>query len=1520
MQGLSSRHRWLASHRDGRSHTPTPAAATPTAATPAAPFSAPPRPARTSPPARPSRWRALLLSAGLAASAATPALAQSDYTLGVGTSQTVSSTITGSGAAGSVAVSGGGTLVLSGANTYSGGTTVSGTGTTLQVTQATPPTSSSIGTGTLTLDGGTLQGPAGGGVSLTFINPVQVTGNGGAIDSNGNPLTMNGNITDAAGPGGTLTLLDSSGGSGVITLGGSNSFSGTTAITNTYVIAGSGAAYSPGSAVQVGFAGTLAIGGFDNTIASLADGVGGGGDVQNDGPGPFATLTIDAGSGVSTTFSGQIRDGESGPFALAKNGPSTQILTGGNVFSGGTTVLGGTLVAGNSSALGSGSATVDPGGTLNVDNVAIANPLTLGGSGFGGSGNSGPGALSGTGTAEVDGAITLAGNTLLGVANATDTLTLTGVIGDGGNGYALAATGAGTLVLSGANTYSGGTTLCGASCGVAGGGGIVRVTNATGATSSSIGTGTLTLDGGTLQAAAGTSLVFGNAVQVAAGGGAVDANGTTLTLAGSIADATGATGATLTFQNSAVTTGTTVLSGDNTYSAGTVVASGHLAAGSATAFSPNSAFQVAPGATLDLVGNSNTIASLADGAGGGGTVTNNGLAAATLTLAGPASGTATFSGAIDDGLSALALVKAGAGTQVLSGTSTYSGGTTLANGILEPGDAGALGTGTLTFDGGSLLAGGSFTLANDIVLDTAAGVVSLNGQVLTLSGSISGAIGTAGLSVNDTTGTGTLVLSGTSTYTGATTVNSGTLQAGAANAFATGSAFTVAAGATLALNGYNQLIGSLAGAGSVTLGSATLTTGVDGTSTTFSGTISGAGAVTKAGAGTLILSGTNTYTGGTRVAAGTLSVAAAGNLGPGALTLMNNATLAITGTGAFANSVILAAADPGFAVAAGATATWNGVIADLLNVPAALSLTGPGTMILTAANTYTGGTTVSAGTLQIGAGGVTGSIASPTVSLAGGTTLAFDRADTLTYAGAISGSGALAQQGSGTLVLDGVSSGFAGATTIQSGTLEVGDASHPGATLGGSVTVTGSGTLMGHGTIGGAVGNSGNVRPGGTIGVLTVGGNYTQAGTGTLTIEITPNVSAGPGTGYDQLAVGGSASLAGTLAVLDDAGTYTVGSRYTILTAAAGRTGGFSTVIYTPLFAAYITPQVTYDANDVYLVLDPTPAPAGGPPALFNSGQEVPDMLTAEAATASGVAGAVLGDVCSEAAQRLAAHGQGCILHPLAGGYRTEVWLRGIGGLGSLSGSFPRLSLQDSYGGMLLGAGIGRGGFTLGAGGGFVATMLNFSNGSDAAQTAGVGFVYGRYRHGPLWLGATAAYGAGQVSGTRALPGTGLSATGHRPGDFAIVQGRAAYDLALGALTVEPRATLAYIHAGQSGFAETGGSLLDLSYAATHTDAVLGRLTARAMRSFRLGGWGVSPWAEAGVQETFSGLGRTAVVTDGAFSAGVSGVSPAPAAGILGLGIDAAATPILDLFLRYQGLFSANQTGNSFSTGLSLRF
>src|SRR5207245_2770055 len=111
------------------------------------------------------------------------------------------------------------------------------------------------------------------------------------------------------------------------------------------------------------------------------------------------------------------------------------------------------------------------------------------------------------------------------------------------------------------------------------------------------------------------------------------------------------------------------------------------------------------------------------------------------------------------------------------------------------------------------------------------------------------------------TGGGPSVLFGVNSYTGPTLINAGTLLVGAGGAVPSTSAVTVAAGASFDLNNFNDTIGALAGSGTVSLGSGTLST--DGTGTPFTGTINGPGGITKIGGGTLNLAGVNAYTGPT---------------------------------------------------------------------------------------------------------------------------------------------------------------------------------------------------------------------------------------------------------------------------------------------------------------------------------------------------------------------------------------------------------------------------------------------------------------------------------------------------------------------------------------------------------------------------------------------------------------------------------------------------------------------------------
>jgi len=226
---------------------------------------------------------------------------------------------------------------------------------------------------------------------------------------------------------------------------------------------------------------------------------------------------------------------------------------------------------------------------------------------------------------------------------------------------------------------------------------------------------------------------------------------------------------------------------------------------------------------------------------------------------------ASFSGIL---LGGGALAKVGAGTLVLSGLNTYAGGTTIGAGVLQATNNSSVGTGAVTLEGSVFQAGANgLAFANNFVFaGGTSNTIDTQAFSLTLSGAISGAGGLTKL------GAGILTLSGANAYAGATLVNAGTLRAGAVGAFAPASAFTIASGATLDLNSFNQTICSLAGAGAVTLGAATLTTGGDGTSTTFSGGITGAGGLIKTGAGALTLSGVSTYGGGTTISGGILDV------------------------------------------------------------------------------------------------------------------------------------------------------------------------------------------------------------------------------------------------------------------------------------------------------------------------------------------------------------------------------------------------------------------------------------------------------------------------------------------------------------------------------------------------------------------------------------------------------------------------------------------------------------------------
>ncbi|MDO6514573.1 autotransporter domain-containing protein [Neptuniibacter sp. 2_MG-2023] len=288
--------------------------------------------------------------------------------------------------------------------------------------------------------------------------------------------------------------------------------------------------------------------------------------------------------------------------------------------------------------------------------------------------------------------------------------------------------------------------------------------------------------------------------------------------------------------------------------------------------------------------------------------------------------TATISAIVgfSGGTSPNALTKLGDGKLILTGSKNYSGVTNISAGTLEA-------QGLMI--NGNIINNGSFIYSNE----------ANSGAFYNKSISGSGTL--------TKTGAGTLTLSGANTYTGATTISAGLLRASNTSALGSNSAVTVGGGSLDLTTGLS--IGSLAGAGNVTLNANTLTTGGNNTSTSYSGILSGTGGLTKQGSGTQTLTGTNTYTGGTTVSGGTLQGTTTSLQG----NIINNANVTFD-------------------------QTTNGTYAGVMSGTGSFTQAGTGNTNLTGVNTYTGTTTINDGILS-----VNGSIANSSTTVNTGATL-----------------------------------------------------------------------------------------------------------------------------------------------------------------------------------------------------------------------------------------------------------------------------------------------------------------------------------------------------------------------------------------------------------------------------------------------------------------------------------------------------------------------------------------------------
>ena len=1100
-----------------------------------------------------------------------------------------------------------GNLALAASNTYGGGTTMGGG--RLDVGSNT-----ALGTGDLTIDGASvLTGAAG----VTLANNVVLnnTLNFGAAGSGG-ALTLNGTISGAGG----ISLAGAPG----VTLNGANTFTGgfnlgagTLTVGNDTALGQAGVTVSGPSSLEANQAVSLA----NDFRLNAALAVGGANDLALNG-----AIT--------------------GLRALTKNGTGRLTLGGANTFSGGVDLQSGALRVGTDTSLGggdltvSGTAALDASAAVNLANDVVlnanlnvdgANDIALGGqiTGTGGIIYSGTGTLTlgkangftggttlNTGTLSLGdslalggGKLSVAGNANLrsGVANigvnngvtlgagatlgvdGSNPLTLTGTIdGDG----ALALSGTGAVGLTGANTYGGGTTVT------------------------------------------GTTLIVANTSGSATGSGAVQVQGGgTLGGRGSIAGT--------------VNVGEGILS-PGAGGAGTLTVGGlNLAAGSTLNYELGQA-GVAGGALNDLIsvngnlrldGTLNVTQSQGGKFGAGlyrlidytGTLTDNGLEIGTaptdaknlqvqtsvanqVNLVNSDGVTLTLWDGADPANFNDGKIAGGSGTWRAGGsTSSWTG----VDGALNAGwqqDGVAIFSGQagiVTVDtqggakpvgiGGAQFAVDGYTVNGDALTITAPqtvvrvgdGTAAGAGMTATIASEIAGA---GGLVKDDL---GTLVLDGSNSYSGGTTIKGGILQiASDANLGAVGGGLALE-GATL------HVTGDTASKRAVSLGTGVNSFDIDQT-VALDGTVSGAGSLRKIGTGTLQLGAANAYVGGTDVATGAVEALVTGALGSGPVSVADNASLAFTNTaeaGALAITVAArgkAQTDNGGFVAfrdsssagnasitvnqgasvefrdsssagnavienrGGSTTLWfnaNGGKAQITNFAGGLVnllddasagqarlVNGNGGVIDIADRASADQATVvnDAGALLRISKLTTAGVGIGSLEGAGDVQLGAKALTTgglntsTTLSGTISGNGgSVVKVGGGTLGLNGANT-YTGGTTVAGGTLAANNASGS-ATGTGGVQVQSGATLAGSGSIAGTV----TVADGG---VLSAGNAGVAGGVGTLTLGGL-NLAAGSvlnyelgqagvagGTLNDLISVNGNLQLDGTLNIAQSAG------------------------------------------------------------------------------------------------------------------------------------------------------------------------------------------------------------------------------------------------------------------------------------------------------------------------------------------------------------------------------------------------
>jgi fibronectin-binding autotransporter adhesin len=775
-------------------------------------------------------------------------------------------------------------------------------------------------------------------------------------------------------------------------------------------------------------------------------------------------------------------------------------------------------------------------------------------------------------------------------------------------------------------------------------------------------------------------------------------------------------------------------------------------------------------------------------------------------------------------------------------------------------------------------------------------------------------------------GTGTLTLSGANTYTGGTTITAGVLRLGTGGSLASTGALSLGGG-TFDLNGNAQTIGGLTNANfslnnELAINGGTLTVN-QATDSVFSAKITGSGSFIYNGPAGLTVGGPGTNFSGSITVNGGILTPITG-FGGGTLTINSGGTLSVfhrtltfgtlSGTGGTLNM-----GGSFLTFTSAANSTFAGVITDSSGQ---FTKGGSGTLILTGASTAVSDLVISGGTLQFGNGGTAGGFNYRTLTDNGA--FVVNRSDAVAFAGVISGTGTVTQAGGGALTLSGTNT-YTGATSVTAGTLNV-----TGRVAG--VGVASGATLTGNGTVGSTtIASGGTLTPGNGSGpgTLSVSGNLSLASGATYVDAVTP-------TATNLTSVSGAASVNGNFTASFASGTYTVGQRYTVLTASSGVSGTFATVSSSGS-PTYVKPRLSYDANNVYLNLDPNAlAPmASNPTGNQNSGLTAIDQAVASGAGPStgfaalyGLSGAALNAATDQISGQIGSNvanatGQGFLSfmtmtapggssgssfapgsaygtqdaprRAQLGTGETRVWGAVYGGHVGLSSDTASgaAGLSASNVGMIAGADLQLGeDFLVGATAGFGRQDFRSGNGTGNSDDVMVG-LYARKDAGRFYV--TAAFGLGwhQITTQRIITVSGTDVLQGKE-DATDFGGRAEAGWRMNthsSYAVSPYVAIAAESFETPAYAETalsGASTFALSYA-SHT-STLGRseLGAHLDRDFGMDDGTLS----AGVRAAWAHRLGDAPFTQATFQAlpgasfVVRGVRPDSDTALLGVNLD----------------------------------